>query len=69
MTNKLAAIILSGGKGSRFNNHYYECKVICNIIDKPLILYTINALMTNNILLFILFVTLIITRLLKKKLA
>ena len=49
MKNKLSAIILSGGRGSRFNNHYYECKVLCNIIDKPLILYTINALMANNI--------------------
>ena len=49
MKNKLSAIVLSGGRGSRFNNHYYECKVLCNVIDKPLILYTINALMANNI--------------------
>ncbi|MGM9858022.1 MAG: sugar phosphate nucleotidyltransferase [Bacilli bacterium] len=49
MKNKIFAIILSGGRGTRFNNHYYESKVLYEIIDKPIILYTIDTLMENNI--------------------
>ena len=47
--NNLCVFVLAGGNGSRFKNIFYDHKVLVNIIDRPLIKYTVESLNELNI--------------------